>query len=127
MLLRKKSTWDGEALPFINLDGNAENSVKGQTLSAWNKVGPGDKERISNDDLVVSSDNTNIKVNYEDGITFKKGKVMSKITNALDNMLVVGKTVYLFSLKYSEMSNYAKGEQRNLRMVMSSHLVILSF
>lgn len=111
----ERDSWNGEALPFINLDGKAESSVKGQALSAWNKVGPGDKERISNDDLVVASDNSNIKVNYEDGITFKKGKVMSKITGALDNMLVVGKTVYLFSLKESEMSKYAKSGPMGLK------------
>ena len=111
----ERDSWNGEALPFINLDGKAESSVKGQALSAWNKVGPGDKERISNDDLVIASDNSNIKVNYEDGITFKKGKVMSKITGALDNMLVVGKTVYMFSLKESEMSKYAKGGPMGLK------------
>jgi len=124
----ERATWNGEALPFINLDGNAETSVKGQALSAWNKVGPGDKERISNDDLVVASDNSNIKVNYEDGITFKKGKVMSKITSALDNMLVVGKTVYLFSLKYSEIPKYEKGEAKELKngdVIPLSDIVLL--
>ena len=104
----EKSSWNGEALPFINLNGSAEDSVKGQPLSAWEKVGPGDKERISNDDLVVSSDNTNIKVNYEDGILFKKGKVMSKIKTALDNILEIDNTVYLFSLKHSVMPDYEK-------------------
>lgn len=125
----ERSSWNGEALPFINLDGTAENSVKGQTLSAWNKVGPGDKERISNDDLLVSSDNTSIKVNYEDGsLTFKKGKVMSKIATALDNMLVVGKTVYLYSLKESEMSNYEKKGPKELKngdLIPLSDIVLL--
>jgi hypothetical protein len=125
----ERGSWDGAALPFINLDGDAENSVKGQTLSAWNKVGPGDKERISNDDLLVSSDNTSIKVNYEDGfLTFKKGKVMSKISNALDKMLVVGKTVYLYSLKESEMSNYEKKGPKELKngdLIPLSDIVLL--
>lgn len=125
----ERGSWDGAALPFINLDGTAENSVKGQTLSAWNKVGPGDKERISNDDLLVSSDNTSIKVNYEDGsLIFKKGKVMSKIATALDNMLVVGKTVYLYSLKESEMSNYEKKGPKELKngdLIPLSDIVLL--
>jgi Flp pilus assembly protein TadG len=124
----EKSSWNGEALPFINLNGDAEDSVKGQPLSAWEKVGPGDKERISNGDLVVSSDNTNIKVNYEDGITFKKGKVMSKIQGPLDNMLVVGKTVYLFSLKHSEIPNYVKGGTKELKngdIIPLSDIVLL--
>ncbi|MCM3765803.1 pilus assembly protein TadG-related protein [Neobacillus niacini] len=88
--------WDGEALPFINLDNKY--GAEGTILKAWNKVDPGDKERIHNDDLVISKDNTSIKVKYQDGsIMFKKGKDNS-INAALDNILKVGRTVYLFSL-----------------------------
>ena len=125
----ERGSWNGEALPFINLDGNAEKSAKREALDAWNKVDPGDKERISNDDLLVSSDNTDIKVNYEDGsLTFKKGKVMSKVSEALDNMLVIGKTVYLYSLKYDEMSNYSKGGSKELKngdLIPLSDIVLL--
>lgn len=110
----QNTKWAGDALPFINLDGDGEDSTKGQPLSAWNKVGPGDKERINNDDLVI--DTNSIKVKYEDGsIEFKKGKDMSGINGPLDNILVVGKTVYLFSLKHSEMPNYKKKGSKELK------------
>ncbi|WP_066258713.1 pilus assembly protein TadG-related protein [Neobacillus drentensis] len=88
--------WIGEALPFINLDNKYD--TEGTILEGWNKVDPGDKERIHNDDLVISKDNSSIKVKYADGsITFKKGKDNS-INAALDNILIKGRTVYMFSL-----------------------------
>ncbi|MBS4213275.1 MULTISPECIES: pilus assembly protein TadG-related protein [Neobacillus] len=92
----QNSQWDGEALPFINLDNKY--GAEGTILEGWNKVDPGDKERIHNNDLVISDDNTSIKVKYADGsLMFKKGKDNS-INAALDNILKVGRTVYLFSL-----------------------------
>ncbi|MBU8914612.1 hypothetical protein BGM25_00940 [Bacillus sp. FJAT-29953] len=92
----QNSQWDGEALPFINLDNKY--GGEGTILEGWNKVDPGDKERIHNNDLVISDDNTSIKVKYADGsLMFKKGKDNS-INAALDNILKVGRTVYLFSL-----------------------------
>lgn len=107
----ENSSWAGDALPFINLDGYP--STKGEDLEAWNKVGPGDKERISNDDLIVSPNR--IQVEYLDGITFKKGKVMSQIKDPLQNIVVVGRTVYLFSIKNSEVNNYKKKAAKELK------------
>lgn len=107
----ENSSWAGDALPFINLDGYP--STEGEELEAWNKVGPGDKERISNDDLIVSPHR--IQVEYLDGITFKKGKVMSKIKDPLQNIVVVGRTVYLFSIKNSEVANYQKKADKELK------------
>lgn len=110
----QSSKWNGDALPFINLDGDAENSVVGQSLTAWNKVDPGDKERINNNDLIISTNS--IKLEYEDGfITYKKGKDMSGIKGPLNNILVVGDTVYVISLKESEMANYAKKGSKELK------------
>ena len=54
--------------------------------------------------------------------------VMSKIATALDNMLVVGKTVYLYSLKESEMSNYEKKGPKELKngdLIPLSDIVLL--
>lgn len=110
----EKISWAGDALPFINLDGDAEKSVKGQPLSAWNKTGPGDKERISNDDLIISANS--IQVNYQDGsIEFKKGKVMSAIKEPLQKIAVEGNVVYIFSIKKDEMLNYQKGHSKELK------------
>lgn len=110
----ERMEWAGDALPFINLDGKAENSAKGEPLEAWNKTGPGDKERIGNEDLIVS-DHT-IQVNYQDGfLTFKKGKVMSKIQRPLQEIARKGKIVYLFSIKASEIPNYQKKAPKELK------------
>ena len=120
----ENSSWAGDALPFINLDGYP--STEGEDLEAWNKVGPGDKERISNDDLIVSPHR--IQVKYSDGITFKKGKVMSKIKDPLQNIVVVGKTVYLFSIKNSEVDNYKKKADKELKnkdVIPLSDIVLL--
>ena len=90
----KGSSWAGEALPFINLDSYGS---EGSPLNAWNKVNPGDKERIHNDDLTITTNS--IVVDYEDGITFKKGKDLSGIATALKNILKDGNTVYLFAIR----------------------------
>lgn len=88
--------WNGSALPFINLDDKY--GEEGTILEGWEKVDPGDKERINNKDLDISPDNTSIDVDYEDGsIMYQKGK-NSSINAALENLLTVGNTVYLFSL-----------------------------
>lgn len=107
----ENSSWAGDALPFINLDGYPTEA--GEDLEAWNKVGPGDKERISNDDLIVSPHR--IQVMYLDGITFKKGKVMSQIKDPLQNIAVAGRTVFLFSIKNSEVDNYQKKGDKELK------------
>lgn len=110
----EKMAWAGDALPFLNLDGDAEKSVKGQPLEAWNKTGPGDKERISNNDLTIGENS--IQVNYQDGyLEFKKGKVMSKVQEPLKNIAKQGNIVYLFSIKNSEISNYQKKASKELK------------
>jgi hypothetical protein len=107
-------SWAGDALPFINLDGKGEDSEEGQPLDAWNKVGPGDKERIHNDDLIVGPDSIKVIIDDEH-IKYKKGKDMSQIKGPLMNIVVVGKTVYIFSIKHSEMKNYAKKGSKELK------------
>lgn len=110
----EKMAWAGDALPFLNLDGDAEKLVKGQPLEAWNKTGPGDKERISNNDLTIGENS--IQVNYQDGyLEFKKGKVMSKVQEPLKNIAKQGNIVYLFSIKNSEISNYQKKASKELK------------
>lgn len=108
-----RSLWAGDALPFINLDGEAEDSIEGLELAAWNMTGPGDKERISNDDLVVGKDR--IQVTYQDGITFKKGKVLSEVKEPLLNIVKQGSFVYIISIKHSEIPNYEKGGSKELK------------
>ncbi|HEY5557307.1 pilus assembly protein TadG-related protein [Acetobacterium sp.] len=108
----QNGNWDGNALPFLNIYGDGEDSSKGLPLTAWNMVYPGVKERIKNDDLDTT---TGIKVKYEDGsIAFKEGLDMSKVKVPLQKILVVGNTVYMISLKHSEMLNYAPNGSKEL-------------
>lgn len=111
--IAEKESWAGDALPFINLDGDAEKTIKGQPLAAWNMTGPGDKERISNNDLIISSNS--IQVKYADGIEFKKGKVMSAIKEPLQKIAVKGNVVYIFSIQKDEIVNYQKGNTKELK------------
>lgn len=109
----KNTKWAGDALPFINADGSAEKSIKGESLSVWNKVDPGSKERIHNDDLIIGGNS--IKVKIDDGfIQYKNGKDMSEIKNPLMNILVAGNKVYVISIKNEEMPNYAKKGSKEL-------------
>lgn len=111
----ENSKWSGDVLPFINLDGDGEDSNEGEPLTAWNKCDPsGVKERINNDDLIIKT--SSIKVKLEDGsVIFKDGKDMSQVQEPLKNILVVGKTVYIISLKHSEMPNYEKKGPKELK------------
>lgn len=87
--------WLGDALPFINLNTYGS---PGATLNGWDHVNPGDKERIDNSDLVISTDS--IKVKYDDDdLIFKKGKDLSQIPDALKSILLDGSTVFLFALR----------------------------
>lgn len=111
----QRPQWVGDALPFINLDTYGS---EGETLQGWNKVDPGDKERIHNDDLEISEDDSSIRVIYEDGaIKFKKGKDMSDVKKPLDNILIVGNTVYMFSLSQEVIDSgaYAKKGDEELK------------
>ena len=68
--------WDGDALPFVNLDDNYANSSK---IVAWEKTGPGDFESINSADYQIINgndpDTCYFKVNYGDGLITKKGRV----------------------------------------------------
>lgn len=107
---QKNVKWSGNALPFINLDG-----VGGQnSLDAWNKNGPGDKERINKDSLVITDDNIQIK--YEEGfVVFDKGLVLGPIQKPLENIAIIGNKVYIISIKDSEIPNYLKFGSKELK------------
>lgn len=126
----ENNRWSGDALPFLNLDGLAEDSPVNQPLDAWNKTGPGDKERIENGDLIITP--SSIKVNFdndpEDHIKFKKGKDMSLIKEPLQQIIKVGKKVYLISIKHSLIDSYQKkgtNELKNKDEVPAEDTVLL--
>lgn len=132
----QKESWGGEALPFVNL--NDKYDEEGDTIISWEMVGPGDKERIDDDGLILLRDDAgkvvSIKVIYEnhrvdnkgqlkkngeyykDGIVFQKGTDAS-IKGALNDILDVGQTVYLFSLSNSviDSGDYEKNGEKELK------------
>lgn len=99
----QNSKWAGDALPFINMDDNYISP--GDKIEAWEPVAPGDKERIHDDVIEVPSSHS-IKVTIKDDhdgagpyILMKGGfAVGNEIPTPLTNIVVEGRSVYLFSL-----------------------------
>ena len=68
------SEWDGDALPFMNLDDDYENNSE---IVAWEKTTPGDFESINEYEIVNEDDPDTVyfRVNYMDGVELTKGTV----------------------------------------------------
>lgn len=113
---RFRSIWDGEAMPFLNLDDDYELD---SAIEAWEKTGPGDFESIWKTDFTVYNLGPNddhstgwITVHYRDGITITKGTV-ANIKQEIGYLYQQNRPLYVFSLssdvirsgKYSELKN----------------------
>ncbi len=104
-IAQKGKKWNGEALPFINMDDLFEN--KGDKIQAWEPVGPGNKERIHDDVLEYSESMDRIKIKIQEGpngdyVKMKGGYAEgSELPDVLYNIVVKDNTVYLLSLKNS--------------------------
>lgn len=94
----RSNVWDGEALPFLNLDDTCE--VDGN-IELWEKTAPGDFERIWKDDYECfypdQPNRTYFTIDYQDGISVTKGKD-AEIKKPVENIFNQHKPVYLFSL-----------------------------
>lgn len=107
--------WDGEALPFINLD---DNYLVGENIILWEKLleSSGDFESLWKDEIFIMNsdddDSIYIDVNYSDGLTITKG-VVASIKGAVEKIVNQNKPVYILSLsndvinaeKYVDLSN----------------------
>ena len=95
----KVSKWNGEALPFINLD---DDYVIDAEIVAWEKVSPGDFESISNFSIVNPDDQDKLyfEVDYMNGIELKKGIVatIKQEVGYVYNQHKPDKPVYIISL-----------------------------
>jgi hypothetical protein len=73
---QNQSQWDGDALPFINLD---DDYITSSQIKIWDKTDQGDFESISSSDFeIINGDDPDtcyFKVDYTDGIVLKKGQV----------------------------------------------------
>lgn len=109
--------WDGEALPFINLDDDYTN--ENLQIQLWEKLGNGDFESLWKDDYeVINSGEPNVvfDVDYADGLTITKGVVSQGpegIKSNVELIMARNTDVYILSLskavidsgKYADVSN----------------------
>ncbi len=92
--------WDGEALPFVNLD---DNYSVGQNIELWEKLSDssGDFESLWKDEITIMNandyENTYIMVNYSDGLTITKG-VVANVKQEVQTIMNQNKPVYILSL-----------------------------
>lgn len=106
---KRELKWDGEALPFINMNGVYTGDDP--SIKAWEKTGPGDFESIwKSDYLLNDSDPSNIyfTIGYSDGITAKEG-IVATIKKDVQQICEQGQPVYIFSLREDVMADYASG------------------
>ena len=120
------SKWDGEALPFINLDDNYH---KGATIEAWEKVAPGDFESIWKDDFEIVIPNgdvtkTYFKVFYQDGVTVTKG-VVATIKQEVQDVVNQNKSLYLISLSNKVIDENKYFNIKNKDVIPYNDLVLL--
>lgn len=107
--------WDGEALPFVNLD---DNYTVGENIELWEKLSDlsGDFESLWKDELTIMNpsdpERIYINVNYSDGLTITKG-VVANVKDEVQTIMDQNKPVYILSLsndiinqeKYSVLEN----------------------
>lgn len=98
--------WNGEGLPFINL--NDDYTGDGKQITLHEKTGPGDFELMyyhknkSDSEVDIENiddpDKVSIVINYKDGITLDKGEIDNDVETALGYVLNRTKILYVFSL-----------------------------
>ena len=102
----KQSQWNGEGLPFINLDFDYTDDDE---IVSWVGVAPGDKGTLTDFYTKGVDPNIYFELDYTDGLTTKKGFANgdkgldgSKLKDGLQAILTednIGKHLYLFSLR----------------------------
>lgn len=109
--------WDGEALPFVNLDDDYTN--ENLQIQLWEKLGNGDFESLWKQDYeAINSGQPNVvfDVDYSDGLTITKGVVSEGpegIKSNVELIMARNTDVYILSLskaaidsgKYADVSN----------------------
>lgn len=109
--------WDGEALPFVNLDDDYTN--ENLQIQLWEKLGNGDFESLWKQDYeAINSGEPDVvyDVDYSDGLTITKGVVSEGPEGLKSNVeLIMARNtdVYILSLskaaidsgKYADVSN----------------------
>jgi len=124
----KDTEWNGESLPFINLDDNYEVDSK---IVAWEKTGPGDFESLWPDEYEVfyggkndDHSKTYFTVDYSDGIEVTKGTVAT-IKQEVGYIYEQNKPVYIFSLSSDVITKNKYKNIKNKDVISLSDLVLL--
>ena len=125
--------WDGEALPFVNLD---DNYTIGENIELWEKISEssGDFESLWKDELTIMNpsdpERIYINVNYSDGLTITKG-VVANIKDEVQSIMDQNRPVYILSLsndiinqeKYNALENKLTLDYDDLVLLKANMLV----
>ena len=98
----QKASWEGEALPFLNVGDYMNEDGTYNSLNIWDKENAGNFERI-NDYTVVDDDEIYFKIDYSNGVDIKAGKdesVKTPLEELAEAALALGSDhlVYVLSL-----------------------------
>jgi len=130
---KKNPKWDGEALPFINLDDDYKENSK---IVAWEKTAPGDFESLWSGENPPSEyemfnfgngdDHSKgyFTIDYSDGITITKGTVAS-IKQEVGSIYEQNKPVYIFSLSSDVIKSNKYNNLKNKDIIALEDLVLL--
>lgn len=105
----QKASWEGEALPFLNVGDYMNDDGTLNSLNIWNKENAGNFERI-NDYTVVEGDETYFKIDYSDGVDIKAGKdesIKTPLEELAEAAMALGSDhlVYILSLSQEVISS----------------------
>jgi len=120
--------WDGEALPFINLDDDYEADPE---IVAWEKTGPGDFESLWKDEyhmfnLGKNDDHSKgyFTIDYQDGIMITKGTVAT-VKQEVGYVYEQNKPVYIFSLSSDVINSGKYNSVKNKDVIPLEDVVLL--
>nr|WP_319217232.1 pilus assembly protein TadG-related protein [uncultured Trichococcus sp.] len=124
----KDFEWNGEALPFINLD---DDYIADPKIVAWEKTGPGDFEslwpteyELFNGDKDDDHSKTYFTIDYSNGISVTKGTVAT-IKQEVGYIYEQKKPVYIFSLSSAVIKSGKYNSIKNKDVIPLSDLILL--
>lgn len=121
--------WDGEALPFVNLDDDYTNA--NLQIQLWEKLGNGDFESLWKQDYEAINSglpNAAFDVDYSDGLTITKGVVSEGPEGIKSNVeLIMGRNqdVYILSLSKEVIDSGKYADVENKLVIDFNDLVLL--
>lgn len=121
--------WDGEALPFVNLDDDYTN--ENLQIQLWEKLGNGDFESLWKQDYAAVNSglpNVYFDVDYSDGLTITKGVVAEgpdSIKSNVELIMARNTDVYILSLSKAAIDSGKYADVSNKLVIDFNDLVLL--